>query len=158
MFASTSETFMTGAIAGFRFDAFDDVNHSVENRFRQRGQETGVPEHGFFHQRVARTDGDAVSAGNAARFADFRAAIPQHARMRIFPANGQRFVHLNVLAGLDAAPAQNALLRIVAIERVGVIHFVRLRRVVECSGCSIASCFVVLWTTQFPLLLSQTVQ
>jgi hypothetical protein len=44
----------------------------------------------------------------------------------VLPANGQRFIHLNVLASLDAAAAKNALIRIVSVERVREIRFVRL--------------------------------
>ena len=85
-----------------------------------------MPEHGFFHERIARADRDAVAAGDAARFADGRAAIPQHAGMRIFPVDGQRLVDLQVLAGLHAAAAQNALVGIVAVERIAVVDFVGL--------------------------------
>src|SRR6266404_2474827 len=46
--------------------------------------------------------------------------------MRIFPINRKRLIHLHVLAGFHASPAQNALLRVVAIEGVGVILFVGL--------------------------------
>jgi hypothetical protein len=46
--------------------------------------------------------------------------------MRIFPIDRKRLVHLKVLAGFDAATAENALLWVVAIERVCVIFFVRL--------------------------------
>ena len=44
----------------------------------------------------------------------------------IFPADGECFVDLNVLAGFNAAAAQNALVGIVAIERVGVVFRVGL--------------------------------
>ena len=114
------------AVAGLRLDAFDHVDHAVERRLRQRGEEAGVAEHRFFHQRIARADRDAVAAGDATRFADGRAAIPQHARMRVFPADRERFVHLHVLAGLHAAAAENALVGIVAIEGIGDVHLVRL--------------------------------
>jgi hypothetical protein len=83
-------------------------------------------EHGFFHEGVARTDCHAVAAGNTARFADLRAAVPKNAWIWILPADGQGFVDLDILAGFDAAAAQNALIGIVAVERIGVIHFVRL--------------------------------
>ena len=71
--------------------------------------------------------------------------------------DGKRFVDFDVLAGLDAAAAENALVRVVAIKRIGVVDFVRLglKRILWCSTASI---FVVLWTVQLPLLLSQTVQ
>ena len=86
--------------------------------FAEAGEEAGLAQHGFLHERVARADRDAMAAGNAARFADGRAAIPQHARMRILPADGERLIHLQVLARLDAAAAQNALVRIVAVKRI----------------------------------------
>ena len=46
---------------------------------------------------------------------------PSHSTrgMRIFPVDRKRLVHLDVLAGLDAAAAENALIGIVAIERIG---------------------------------------
>src|ERR1035441_4532138 len=47
--------------------------------------------------------------------------------MFIFPANRQRFVHLQILASLHATPAQNALAGIVAIEGVGVVDGIRFR-------------------------------
>src|SRR5258708_34091500 len=82
---------------------------------------------GFFHQRITRTDGDAVSTRNAARLSNGRAAIPQHAGVRIFPVDGKRFVPLDVLTSLYAAGAENALIGIVAIERIRVINLVGLR-------------------------------
>ncbi len=39
----------------------------------------------------------------------------------------ERLIHLQVLARFDAAPAQNALPRIVAVERVRIVDFVGLR-------------------------------
>src|ERR1700719_1912823 len=46
--------------------------------------------------------------------------------MRILPVNRKSFVHLHVLAGFDASAAKDALLRVVAVERGGLIFFVRL--------------------------------
>jgi hypothetical protein len=46
--------------------------------------------------------------------------------MRILPINRKSFIDLQVLAGFHASAAKNALLRVVAIERVGMILFVRL--------------------------------
>ena len=89
--------------------------------FGSAGEKAGMAEHRFFHQRVARADRDAMAARDAARFADRRAAVPQHARMRVFPADRKRLVHLHILTRLDAPPAENALVRIVAIERIGVV-------------------------------------
>src|SRR6266849_1603758 len=83
-------------------------------------------EHRFLHESVAWTDRHAMAAGNAARFPDRRSAIPKNSRMGILPANGQSFVDLEILAGFDAAAAQNALVGIIAVERVGVIDFVGL--------------------------------
>jgi hypothetical protein len=47
--------------------------------------------------------------------------------MLILPPDTQRFIDLEGLAGLYAAPTKNALIGIVAIERIRVINFVRLR-------------------------------
>src|ERR1700694_140065 len=83
-------------------------------------------EHRLLHESIAGTDRHAMPAGNAARFADGGAAVPQNSRMRIFPADGQSFVDLEILARFDAAAAQDALIGIVAVERIGVVDFVRL--------------------------------
>src|SRR5262249_12739938 len=55
------------------------------------------------------------------------AAVPEDARMRILPADRERLVHLHVLAGLDAAAAQDALVRGVAIEGIGRVDREGLR-------------------------------
>src|SRR6266403_1400279 len=46
--------------------------------------------------------------------------------MRILPVNRKSFIHLHVLAGFDASAAKNALLRVVAVEGVRMILFIRL--------------------------------
>src|SRR3984893_18449853 len=46
--------------------------------------------------------------------------------MSILPVDRKGLIDLNVLAGFDASAAKNALLRVVAVERVRVILFVRL--------------------------------
>src|SRR5713101_1530421 len=46
--------------------------------------------------------------------------------MRILPVNREGLIHLHVLAGFDAAAAKNALLRVVAVEGVRMILFIRL--------------------------------
>src|SRR6202165_5444401 len=46
--------------------------------------------------------------------------------MRIFPVNRKSFIHLHVLAGFDASAAKNALWRVVAVEGIRMILFVRL--------------------------------
>ena len=68
-----------------------------------------------------------MAARNAARLSDSCAAVPKDARIRIFPVDGEGFVDLDVLASLYAAATQNALIGIVAIERIRVIDFVGLR-------------------------------
>jgi uncharacterized membrane protein len=47
--------------------------------------------------------------------------------MRIFPADRQRLVYLNVLAGLYTSTAEDALIRIVPIKRIGIVNLVRFR-------------------------------
>src|SRR5712692_11159403 len=86
-----------------------------------------MTQHGFLHQRIARADGDTVAARNAARLSNGGPAVPEHAWIRIFPVDGKRFVDLDVLTSLYTAATQNALIGIVAIERIRVIDFVRLR-------------------------------
>jgi len=114
-------------VADLRLDALDHVDHTLERGLRERRQEARMSQHRRFHQRIARADGHAVATRDAARFADLRAAVPEHARVRVLPANRQGLVHLHVLAGLDAAAAENALTRVVTIEGIGVVDRVRLR-------------------------------
>src|SRR5438105_544834 len=49
--------------------------------------------------------------------------------MGILPIDGQRFIDLEGLTGLNTAPAEDALVGIVPIEGIGHIHFVWLRPV-----------------------------
>src|SRR5438270_4276082 len=67
-----------------------------------------------------------MAAWHAARLSDRPAAVPEHARIRIFPVDRKSFIDLYVLTGFHAAPAQNALVRIVTIERIRAIDRVRL--------------------------------
>jgi hypothetical protein len=46
--------------------------------------------------------------------------------VRVFPVDRERFIYLKVLAGLNAAATKNALIGIVAIERIRIVNFVRL--------------------------------
>src|SRR6266850_1917865 len=46
--------------------------------------------------------------------------------MRILPADRQSFVDLETLTGFNTTAAQNALVGIIAVERVGAVDFVRL--------------------------------
>src|SRR5712692_6201820 len=82
--------------------------------------------HRRLHQGVAGADGHAVAAGHTTGFANSRAPVPQNPRMRILPADGESLVYLQILAGLDAATAQNTLVGIVAVEGIGVVYLVRL--------------------------------
>src|ERR1700692_2562495 len=68
-----------------------------------------------------------MAARHTARLPYGRAPVPKHAGIRIFPIDGKRFIDLNVLTSLYAAAAENALIRIVAVERIRVINLVRLR-------------------------------
>ena len=54
---------------------------SCSVRLRQAGEVARVPEHGFFHQRIARADADAMATGDTTGAGDLLAAIPQHAGM-----------------------------------------------------------------------------
>ena len=54
--------FQDRSVAGFRLDALNDIDHSVQRGLRQRGHKARLPEHRFFHQRVAGADGDAMAA------------------------------------------------------------------------------------------------
>ena len=46
--------------------------------------------------------------------------------MGIFPVDAQGLIHLQVLAGLDASSAQDALIRIVTVKGIGDVLFIRL--------------------------------
>ncbi len=67
-----------------------------------------------------------MAAGYAARFADRFAAVPQDARIWIFPIDREGFIHLDILACLYATAAKQTLIRIVPVERVRGVNFVRL--------------------------------
>src|SRR3569623_1352275 len=60
----------------------------------------------------------ALQAAHAERTRDWLSAVPQYARMLHRPVDAQGLVDLHVLAGLHAASAEDALMRIVGIERV----------------------------------------
>ncbi len=115
-----------GAVADGRLDAFDDVDHVVEDFRREVGEVTGLAEHGFFHERVAGADGDAVAAGDATGAVDFFSAVPEDAGVGALPVDGEGFVDLDVLAGFDATAAEDALVGVVAVEGVGVVLLVGL--------------------------------
>jgi hypothetical protein len=44
--------------------------------------------------------------------------------MGVFPINREGLIHFQVLAGLNAAATENALIRIVAIERISTVNLV----------------------------------
>src|SRR5579864_4795880 len=115
------------SIAGLRLNAFDHLDHAAQSRLLQRGKETSMSQHAFFHKRIAGTNSNAVAARNAARLADGGSAVPQDAGIGVFPVDRERFVDLDVLAGFYAPAAENALVGIVAIERICVIDLVRFR-------------------------------
>src|SRR5882762_3532708 len=114
------------SVARLGFNALDYLDHALEHRLAKLGKEAGVTEHGLFHERIAGTHGDAVTARHAARLSDRGAAVPEHARMWIFPVDGKRFVHLDVLTGFHASPAQDALIGIVSVERIRAVDLVGL--------------------------------
>src|SRR6267378_2115914 len=66
------------AVASFRLDPFDDIDHSLQRWFRQPGEKPGMAQHRRLHQRVARAHGYAMSTRNAARLTYRRAAVPEH--------------------------------------------------------------------------------
>ncbi len=94
-----------GAVADGWLDAFDDVDHVIEGFAWEISEIAGLAEHGFFHEGVAGTDGDAVAAGDAAGAVDFFAAVPEDTRVVALPVDGEGFVDLDVLAGFDATAA-----------------------------------------------------
>ena len=115
-----------GAVAHLGLDVFDDLDHVVEGFGGEVGEVAGVADHGFFHERVAGADGDAVAAGDAGGAGDVVAAIPEDAGMGGGPIDGEGFVDLDILAGFDAAAAEDALVGVVAIEGVGEVLLVGL--------------------------------
>src|SRR6267142_7016259 len=76
------------SVPGLRFNSLDHIDHSFERRLLDRREESSVPQHGFFHQRITRANRYAMAARHAARFPNGRAAVPQHARIRVFPIDG----------------------------------------------------------------------
>ncbi len=114
------------AVSTFGFDALDYVNHPVHGRSGNPRQKSRVSEHGLFHEGIARANGHAVAAGHATGFADGRTAVPQHARVRILPIDGEGLVHFEVLTGLYTAPAKDALIRIVTVKGICIVDFVGL--------------------------------
>src|SRR5207302_4550748 len=114
-------------IAGFQLDAFDHLDHAHQSRLVQRGKETSMAKHAFFHKRVAGTNSNAMAARNAARLPNGGSAVPEHARVRVLPVDRKGFVHLDILASLNATAAEDALIGIVTVEGIGVVNFVRLR-------------------------------
>src|SRR5436853_6262557 len=68
-----------------------------------------------------------MPARNATGLPNRRTAIPQHARIWIFPINRKSFVDLDVLTGFHTAAAKNALIGIVAVERIRVVDLVWFR-------------------------------
>src|SRR6266403_5796406 len=68
--------FQDRSVAGVRLDSLNDIDHAVQGPLRDACQESRGAEHGFFHQCVAGTNRDAMTAGNATRLANLRSAIP----------------------------------------------------------------------------------
>ena len=68
----------------------------------------------------------AMAAAYAARIVNRFAAVPEHARVLHVEVDGQRLVDLDILAGLDTAAAEDALIRIIGVEGVGVVLLIRL--------------------------------
>ena len=86
MAASTSESCENRAVAEFSGSMpFTTSIMPSSAGLRQRGEVARLAQHRFFHQRIAGANRHAVPARNAARLADRRAAIPQHARMLVLP-------------------------------------------------------------------------
>ena len=113
-----------GRVAGGGLDALDGVDHIVQDFGRQRGEIAGVADHALFHERIAGADGDAVAAADAAGAFNGLAAVPHDAGHFAFPADGECLVDLDVLAGLHAAAAEDALAGVVAVKGVGVVLLV----------------------------------
>lgn len=101
------------------------MNHALQCRNLYSGQVTRFAKHRLFHQGIARTNRDAVPARNTGRLIDGDIVIPNHPRPLTLPVNGQHFAHLQILAGLDATSAKNALVGVVTVERIAVILLVR---------------------------------
>ena len=85
-------------------------------------------QHRFLHECVAGADSDAMATGDAARAANLHPSIPENAWAIQFPANRKGLIHFYRLAGLYTLPAEDTLARVIAIERVGHVHFIRFWR------------------------------
>jgi len=114
--------------AGRVLQRFDEVDHRALGVGLDRGERAGIRLQRALQQRIARAYSDAVAAGDAARLADRFAGIPQHARVRAVVVDAQRFVDFDVLARLHAAAAQDALIRVVGVERIGFVFVVWFSR------------------------------
>ncbi len=87
------------------FQRFNKVDQRTLQPFIHRGKGACVWLHGFFQQRIARANCDAMSAAYTAGTGDFRSAIPEHARMRLGVVNRQRLIDLDILTRFDTATA-----------------------------------------------------
>ena len=65
-----------------------------------------------------------MAARDTARFADGSTPVPKYAGMRVFPVDAEGFIDLEVLAGLHASAAKDALIWIVSIEGIGEVFLV----------------------------------
>src|ERR1700740_3148257 len=103
------------SVTQFGLNALHNVDHPIQRALWNRGHITRFADHRLFHESVARTDRDAMTARDAARLANRLSPVPQDPRIGIFPANRQRFVDLQILTCFYAAPAKNALVRVLTI-------------------------------------------
>lgn len=115
-----------GAVADGGLNTFDDFNHVIQGFGGDVGEVAGVAEHGFFHERVAGADGDAVAAADAGRAFDFFAVIPKYAGVGGLPVDGEGLIDLHILTGFYAATAEDALVCVIAVEGVGHVFFIGL--------------------------------
>src|SRR5258706_283570 len=58
------------AVARFWFDALHYIDHAAQCGLRERCEKSCMPQHGFFHERIARAHGNAVPAGDTTRFSN----------------------------------------------------------------------------------------
>src|ERR1700733_4171406 len=117
------------SIAYWRLNPLDDIDHVAQRIRRGVGQVARLSEHRLLHQSIARTHRDAMTAGDTTRTIDLRAAVPQHARMFALPIDRKCLIHLNVLARFNTTPTQNALVWVVAVERIRHVLLIGLRHI-----------------------------
>src|SRR5690606_37768824 len=106
------------------FQCFDNVDQRTCHGFRHGSERSGIGLHAFFEQGIAWAYGHTMAAAHTAGTIDRMATVPQHPGKLLAEVDAERLIHLHILTGLHAASAQDALVRVVAVERVTFVFIV----------------------------------